>query len=296
MPIPTSDAAIAPDNAGAVAEVGIYDETYAYEFDWSPDGSVVAIGGSVFYLYDVAAKTSDRASTDTMGPARFTPDGATLLASDYSAITLWDVASVTRLSALPDSNNAQAFAISPDGATLVAAIGDALRFWDLPSGVVLSTVPAVGDSISTLAFSPDGRTLAAGGGKLTLRDPNTGLVQNTITGQTYVRSLAFSPDGLVLAAASSDGVRLWNLETGRPQGLRADQAVEIKSIAFSPGGLLLATGGADQVVRLWEVATGNELASLTGHTSEVSRVAFSPDGAILASGGGDGLRLWSVAR
>jgi len=294
-PVPLAADAIAPGNAPQVAAVGLFDESDARQFDWSPDGGDVAIGGSFLYLYDVIAKTGYRASTDTMGQVRFTPDGATLLGSPYNAITLWDVASVTRLNPLPDSKNVQAFAVSPDGATVVAAIGEALRFWDLPSRAVLVTVPA-GERIYTLAFSPDGRVLAAGGDKLTLRDPATGLVQTTIEGQTNVRDLAFSPDNLELAAVSSDGgVRLWNLATGRPRGLAVDPTIRISSIAFSPNGLVIAGGGSDQLVRLWDVDTGGELTALAGHTNEVNKVAFAPDGATLASGGADGLRLWRVA-
>ena len=218
--------------------------------------------------------------------------------NETCAINLWDVASVTRLDALPESKNVQAFAISPDAATVVAAMGEALRFWDLSSGAILATVPA-GERIYALEFlefSPDGRVLAGGGDKLTLRDPAAGLVQATIDGLMNVRNLAFSPDNLELAAVSSDGsVRLWNLTTGRPHGLAVDPTIRISSIAFSPNGLVIAAGGNDQLVRLWDTATGAELTALAGYTGEVSRVAFAPDGAIHASGGNDGLRLWSVA-
>ena len=295
-PIPLAASAIAPENAGAVAQGGQYNETYANEFVWSPDGSTVVIGGGEFHVYDVAAGTGHRVKPETMGEVHFTPDGATLIAASYNGIALWDAASVTKLSTLPDSKNVGSCAISPDGSTLVAVTGEALKFWDLPSGVVLATIPA-NEHVAALAFSPDGHTLATGGSQLALWDVATGVKNRTYAGQTNVTDLAFSPDGKLLAVASDDGTRLWDLAAGRPVHLLAGHTGRVNSVAFSPGGLIIATAGEDQSVRLWQAATGKELASLTGHTSAVGRVAFAPDGATLASGGSinDGLRLWRVA-
>ena len=292
--MPLSSLAISPQNAGAVAKSGQL-EVNADEFAWSPDGTTIAVGGTFFDLYDVASNTGRRASNDTMGQVRLTPDGATLLSVFYDGVVFWDVASVTKLGTLADSKSVRALAVSPDGGTLICAAGDALKAWDLPSESLLGTVPSEGYT-DVLTFAPDGQSLAScGGGPFHIWDVAALSVDRTYEGQTDCRDLAYSPDGSVLAVAGEDGTRLWDLTTGRPLRLLTGHTDTVYAVAFSPDGLVLATGGEDATVRLWDVSTGDALATLAGHTAGVFNIAFSPDGALLASGGSDALRLWRVA-
>jgi WD40 repeat protein len=113
----------------------------------------------------------------------------------------------------------------------------------------------------------------------------------------WVTSVAFSPDGHRVATASWDKtVRLWNSDTGQPDGQPlTGHTGRVVSVAFSPDGHRLASAGEDRTVRLWDAGTGQPIGQpLTGHTDWVTSVAFSPDGHRLASASNDKtVRLWN---
>ena len=114
----------------------------------------------------------------------------------------------------------------------------------------------------------------------------------------YIRSLAVSPDGQTLAFAGWEGIRLWDLATGKTKTtLEGHPGSQVWSLAFSHDGKSLASTGGLGVVRLWDVTTGKLKANLQEDAvGNVLCVAFSPDDTGLASGGSDRMvRLWDVA-
>ena len=119
--------------------------------------------------------------------------------------------------------------------------------------------------------------------------------KNTATLQkSHSATVAFSPNGKILASGSDDGIKLWDVATGKNTAtLRQGTRVWGVSIAFSPDGKTLAIGMGG--IELWDVETKRRIATRHGHGSGPS-VMFSPDGKTLASGSRDGTALlWNVS-
>ena len=273
---------------------------------YSPDGTLLAVGGSVgIWLYN--AQTHEAMSLLTgagsVSSLAFSPNGR-ILASDGPGHTviLREVSTGTLQHTLQGHTNwVYSVAFSPDGQTLASGGSDdnTVRLWNTATGTLLHTLRGHGYRVE-VAFSPDGQTLASGGGDNTVRLWNTatGTLLHTLDAHgSRIESVAFSSDGQTLASGGwDDTVRLWNTATGTLLHILEGHGSGVKSVAFSSDGQTLASGGWDDTVRLWNTATGTLLHILEGHGSGVKSVAFSPDGQTLASGDRDGtVHLWSRA-
>jgi WD40 repeat protein len=230
-----------------------------------------------------------------------------------------------------------AVALAPDGRTVVSGSSDhTLKLWDVAAGKELHTFTGHGSEVSTVAFAPDGRTaLSASYGETPkLWDVATGKQLSFFVDAAHINSIAFAPDGRTAISGGYDGLKLWDLATGRasrtsigsavigvafsPDGRAAllggatlrlwdvaaarllrtfnGHASTVSAVAFASDGRTALSGSDDRTLKLWDVATGKELRSFTGHTSKVGAVAFAPDGRTVLSGSNDStLMLWDVA-
>jgi WD40 repeat protein len=115
----------------------------------------------------------------------------------------------------------------------------------------------------------------------------------------------FLPDGKTLVSRGPDGVRTWDVATGRLLQFLPQEVVGgafASATALSPDGRLLILGSATGI-RIWEVGTEKPLRVID--TARCMAVCFSPNGQTLAAllpGRGDqvelldvqtGKRLWS---
>jgi WD40 repeat protein len=108
--------------------------------------------------------------------------------------------------------------------------------------------------------------------------------------------LIYSPNSRCLLASPGDNVvRLWDVDTGKPQTAQFQHPSAVHTAAFSPNGEIIATGCGDGGVRLWEAATGRMIGQPVWHRSAIASMDFSPDGQYLITGSDDfTVRLWLV--
>jgi WD40 repeat protein len=131
----------------------------------------------------------------------------------------------------------------------------------------------VGGQIQAFTFSTDGKRLASAGADSTvsLWNVETGEELHVLNGnKAYVSALAFSGDGKLLATGHSDGVRVWNADTGQLGNSFAVPApASIQAVAFNEDGNLLAAASFNVApkVTIYNLKTGvvHEPAVLKDH-------------------------------
>lgn len=229
----------------------------------------------------------------------FSPDGKLLAGgANGTGIKLWDVATgEVKLTLEGHPYGTEALAFSPDGSMLVSG-SEKVRLWDVKTGRLIREMDEkkiLVDSLGVqdVGFSPDGKSIASAGDHLIIWDVETGNPIKQFESGSYV--VALSPDGKSIASATSEKVKLFDIETGKLkfEARQSDDYARIQSLAFSPDGKLLASAslGIISYVKVWDAETGTLKQTLTPYKKRpeyggIEAVAFSPDGKFLASGNG----------
>lgn len=147
------------------------------------------------------------------------------------------------------------------------------------------------DAILKIAFSPDGRYIASlsDDQKIKLWEVISGKEVRSfdgLSGRGY--SIAFSPDGRKLISSSSQGIKMWDINTGAEIPTLPDYT---QQIVFSPDGKQIAVTRQYNSIKLRDALTGKEIKTLLGDRAFES-FAFSPDGKKIVSGGWGKIWVW----
>jgi WD40 repeat protein/serine/threonine protein kinase len=115
-------------------------------------------------------------------------------------------------------------------------------------------------------------------------------------GHTQVVSeVAFSPDGRTALSCGGDGMRLWDLGTGKQLRTFVGHSTTVTSVVFSHDGRHALSAGDDGTVRFWDCDTGQELRRFRGHSGIVySAVLSSDERRVFSCGRDNTLRWWEV--
>jgi WD40 repeat protein len=193
----------------------------------------------------------------------------------------------------------EALAFSPDSKALASGScfgrPQSLRLLDIETGRPRAILMTKDGGPSSLKYTPDGKTLAAArADKVYLWDVEERKKRSTLEGVGELAPrLDISRDGKRLVSSEgAEGIKLWNLATGKVVGAFRDETKLFHGVAFSPDGKLIAVGVrhppvvTDQGhVLLLDGETARLRHKIPSRGGEVIAVAFSPDGALLAAGG-----------
>jgi WD40 repeat protein len=155
---------------------------------------------------------------------------------------------------------------------------------------IVETSSAVHD----LAYNSDGSRIATAQADGTVRQWESatgqlvGAPMKTHSDEFGVIGVTFTPNGHTIASASSDGMRLWNADTGAARVQNPAHRADLMTVAVSPDGKMVATGSNDGNIQTWDPHSGQLRATSHVFPARISDVTFDRSGNLLAASGLDG--------
>lgn len=278
-------------------------------FALSPDGKDVVVGTyeghvRVFDVNDGTIRELDithppverRRTPPFITGVAWAPDGKTLATSAWrSDVRGWDVHTGKELWTIPCETNGSPLAFTPDGKGLIADYQADRRqnsygagLWDVATQQPKELRGFVtGDGV---AVSRDGRYFTNGS---QVWDTKADKWIHSLTLPASPDSAAFSRDGKRMACGSN-GVRLFDVATGKELLADTGHAGQVVEISVTPDGKTAATAGHDGTARVWDVESGKLLHTFAENFGRVASVSITPDGKRLAVGDLDWVKVFDL--
>lgn len=205
---------------------------------YSPDGSkIVSVSGS---LGDSTAKIWNAANGNllinqtlgrinrftgrplaSMKSVKFSPNGnAIIIADSFGDIIILDANTGRTIRTISMGNDGvESVDVSRDGRLIISGSRDSIKIFDFNSGILIRNLPIKDGKINNVFFSLDNKTIISGGG--------------------------------------DEGIRFWDIETGRVKNTIIWNRSDIMSMSLSPNGKYIVTGGGltsgDYSIKIWNI-------------------------------------------
>jgi len=211
---------------------------------------------------------------DGAGVIAISPDGSKLLVGNerylyekngkFTGIEgkffLWDVAADKEIRHWTVPHQVRTAAFSPDGRWLAFSHLGIIDIWDSAGKKLIRRIKHRAGQVSHTAFSPDGKTLASQGA-LSIQLWNLDTGTSLFSGHDgHVDSVAFSPDGkrLVSSCREDRTVRIWDLATGREQGLLWNDWNWLGDAVFASDGKTAVCSSSANTILVWECGSSEK--------------------------------------
>lgn len=242
-------------------EIFSFDVKYAINgIAFTPDGKRVVTGSWGTQILDIESeqqKLQIDSQTGFITCIALIKNGAAVISASLDGTAkLHDMESGNERMTFDHGAQINCVAVSADGRRLATGGDTSVRLWDMTTGKETLKLAAAG--VHAICFAQNGLALfTAHEDRLVRRWDATGDRKTHLEfkGHTEpVLAMALSPDGKRLATGSADKtVRLWNPESGMPDGVIKAHDGPVHGLAWSADGRFLATSSADKTVKVWKI-------------------------------------------
>lgn len=235
----------------------------------------------------------------------FSPWAPLLAVGGQEQVVLYHAETAEMLGVLPfPEGEPQSITFSRDGKLVLVGGGQHSKsgcavLYSIESGERVVKVGDELDIVMAADINESNTRIALAGPQKVVRvfdTATTELVYEQKKHTDWIYDVRFSPDGVLLATSDrSNGLVVWEADTGRLYMDLVGHKSEIRSLAWRPDSTVLVSSSMDGTVKMWDMNHGNLIKSWDAHPGGVTAVAICNDGTIATTGADRKVKLWNAA-